>query len=49
MDKKLIYIADDEVNICNIIATFLAKEGYRVQSFYDGRTVFSTVSIIPYT
>jgi hypothetical protein len=28
-DKKIIYIADDEVNICNIIKSFLVKEGLR--------------------
>lgn len=39
MDKKLIYIADDEVNICNIIKSFLVKEGYEVQTFNDGRSI----------
>ncbi len=39
MTAKLIYIADDEVNICNIMKSFLVKEGYRVESFYDGHTL----------
>jgi len=39
MNKKLIYIADDEVNICNIIKSFLVKEGYQVQTFYNGNTL----------
>lgn len=39
MDKKLIYIADDEVNICNIIKSFLIKEGYEVCDFHDGRAI----------
>lgn len=39
MDKKLIYIADDEVNICNIIKSFLVKEGYEVETFNDGRSI----------
>lgn len=38
-DKKLIYIADDEVNICNIIKSFLVKEGYSVETFFDGRSI----------
>jgi DNA-binding response OmpR family regulator len=36
MSNKLIYIADDEVNICNIMKSFLIKEGFQVQTFYDG-------------
>lgn len=39
MNSKLIYIADDEINICNIIKSFLLKEGYGVQTFYDGRSL----------
>lgn len=39
MDKKLIYIADDEINICNIIKSFLIKEGYEVETFNDGRSI----------
>ncbi|OPJ57537.1 response regulator transcription factor [Clostridium oryzae] len=36
MDKKLIYIADDEINICNIIKSFLFKEGFEVETFNNG-------------
>ncbi len=39
MDKKLIYIADDEINICNIIKSFLIKEGFEVELFNDGISV----------
>lgn len=39
MDKKLIYIADDEINICNIIKSFLIKEGFEVEIFTDGRSI----------
>jgi len=39
MDKKLIYIADDEVNICNIIKSFLVKEGFDVETFNNGRSI----------
>lgn len=36
MENKLIYIADDEENIQNIIKMFLNKEGYEVLTFSDG-------------
>lgn len=40
-DKKLIYIADDEVNICNIIKSFLVKDGFEVEAFYDGAALLA--------
>ena len=39
MVKKLIYIADDEINICNIIKSFLIKEGFDVEVFNDGHSL----------
>ena len=30
---KLIYVADDEKNICFLIENFLEKEGYEVECF----------------
>ncbi|MBX4264288.1 response regulator transcription factor [Clostridium estertheticum] len=39
MNKKLIYIADDEINICNIIKSFLVKAGFEVEIFKDGRAI----------
>jgi two-component system OmpR family response regulator len=39
MNKKLIYIADDEINICNIIKSFLVKDGFEVEIFKDGRSL----------
>ncbi len=39
MSKKLIYIADDEVNICNIIKSFLVKEGFLAETFHDGQSL----------
>ena len=39
MAKKLIYIADDEINICNIIKSFLLKDGFDVEIFNNGRSV----------
>ena len=37
MKSKLIYVVDDEKNICNIIQSFLVKEGCEVETFQDGR------------
>ncbi len=39
MDKKLIYIADDEINICNIIKSFLIKEGFEAGTFNNGQSI----------
>ena len=47
MDKKLIYIADDEVNICNIIKSFLIKEGYDVETFNDGCSILEAFNSKP--
>lgn len=46
-DKKLIYIADDEVNICNIIKSFLMKEGYDAETFHDGRSILDAFNNKP--
>ena len=47
MDKKLIYIADDEVNIRNIIKSFLIKDGFEVETFSDGSSIFQAFSKKP--
>lgn len=39
VEQKLIYIADDERNILNIISSFLEKEGYLVETFTDGQSL----------
>jgi DNA-binding response OmpR family regulator len=44
MERKLIYVADDEINICNIIKSFLMKEGYEVEAFHNGRSIFDAFS-----
>lgn len=41
MSSKKIYIADDEINICNIIKSFLTKEGLAVETFQDGRSLLN--------
>lgn len=39
MEQKLIYIADDEIKIQELIEMFLKKEGYDVKIFSDGRSL----------
>jgi DNA-binding response OmpR family regulator len=39
MKKKLIYMADDEINICNLIENYLSKEGFEVKTFLDGESL----------
>lgn len=39
MGRKLIYIADDEVKIQELIKMFLKKEGYEVESFSNGESL----------
>ncbi|MCX7923330.1 MAG: response regulator transcription factor [Clostridia bacterium] len=47
MDKRLIYISDDEINICNIIKSFLIKEGFNVETFNDGRSILEAFNAKP--
>jgi Response regulators consisting of a CheY-like receiver domain and a winged-helix DNA-binding domain len=47
MDKKVIYVADDESNIRNIIKSFLEREGYEVYAFNDGRSLLDAFSRKP--
>lgn len=42
MENKIIYIADDEDNIQNIIKMFLKKEGYEVYGFSNGIDLLKT-------
>ena len=39
METKIIYIADDEKKIQDLIKMFLKKEGYEVEVFSDGSTL----------
>mgnify|MGYP001026305474 CR=1 FL=1 len=38
---KRIYVADDEFHIRTLIQTFLANEGYEVETFSDGDSLFA--------
>ena len=37
---KRIYVADDELHIRTLIQTFLVNEGYEVETFEDGNSLF---------
>lgn len=39
MGEKLIYIADDEIKIQELIKMFLKKDGYEVEVFSDGKSL----------
>jgi len=39
-ENKIIYLADDEVNIRNLLYKFLCKEGYQVEAFEDGEKLY---------
>jgi DNA-binding response OmpR family regulator len=41
MSEKLIYIADDEVKIQDLIKMFLKKDGYDVETFSDGESLLN--------
>lgn len=42
--SQLIYVADDEKHIRDLIQTFLESEGYRVQAFSDGYSVNEAIN-----
>lgn len=45
MDKKLIYVVDDEKNIRDLIKAYLDKEGYRSEIFDCGEKVLKAFNI----
>ena len=42
--NKLIYIADDDDNIRNLLKTFLEREGFHVTGFPNGDKLFEVFS-----
>lgn len=46
-EKKLIYIADDEIKIQELIKMFLQKEGYDVEVFPNGETLLKAFTKSP--
>lgn len=44
---KLIYIVDDEENICNLIKSFLEKDGFKVKTFNCGNEMLNEFYITP--
>ena len=43
--SQLIYVADDEKNIRNLIKMFLENEGYRVKTFSNGYSVSEALKL----
>ena len=43
--KYKIVLVEDEINLNNLIKTYLEKAGYEVISFYDGKTALENIEI----
>ncbi|MGL5151426.1 MAG: response regulator transcription factor [Clostridium sp.] len=47
MEGKVIYLADDELKIQELIKMFLIKEGFTVKSFFTGEELLESFKTIP--
>lgn len=47
MSNELIYIADDEERIRDLISSYLVNAGYEVKTFSDGRSVLEEFQRVP--
>lgn len=47
MKGKRIYVVDDELNIRELVKTYLQKEGYEVMDFADGESAYECFLKIP--
>lgn len=47
MSNELIYVADDEERIRDLICSYLENEGYRVKSFSDGTSILEAFKLEP--
>ncbi|MPQ43293.1 response regulator transcription factor [Clostridium tarantellae] len=45
--QKSIYIADDEINILNLIKSFLIKDGFEVKTFNNGKDLLEEFYLNP--
>ncbi len=45
--KKVIYVADDDKNICQLLVTHLEQSGYEVQGFEDGEKLLARFLVTP--
>ncbi len=43
----IIYIADDDKNVCNLLKSHLKKENYNVEGFYDAESLLERFSEAP--
>lgn len=44
---KIIYIADDDKNVCNLLKSHLKSENYFVEAFYDAETLLQRFLLSP--
>lgn len=47
MKQKRIYVVDDELNIRELVKTYLRKEGYEVMDFADGASAYECFLKMP--
>ena len=47
INNNVIYIADDDKNVCNILKSHLVSENYAVEDFNDAETLLQKFSEIP--
>jgi two-component system response regulator ResD len=43
MDMPLIFVADDDQDVCELISLYLKKEGYQTSFAYDGMTALEII------
>lgn len=43
--SELIYIADDDKEICKLLKTHIENEGYSVETFFDGRSLLDRFNV----
>ncbi|RSK26053.1 DNA-binding response regulator [Bacillus sp. HMF5848] len=47
MRNHIVYLVDDEINLNQILTTYLQKEGWQVKSFFDGESALTAISEKP--
>lgn len=43
-----IFLVEDEINLSQIVASYLEKEGWEVQAFYDGKSALAAIDNYPH-
>lgn len=45
MSDYLIYVADDDINVCHLLKSHLENEGYAIEVFHNGQTLLDAYNI----